>query len=76
MTERSILLNGQELKVSPDEELPDLIPVITEPSNSLTISAYGMTFWVLIQPDVGYVCKTKKNNFNVNEKLSILKNLG
>ena len=57
LTERTVLLNNLELELTPDDELPDLIPMKTDPKESLTLPAYGIAFWVLISPDLGSLCK-------------------
>ncbi len=57
LTERAILLNNHEMELTPDDELPGLIPMMTGPKENLTLPAFGIAFWVLIDPDLGYLCK-------------------
>jgi hypothetical protein len=57
LTERIVLLNDQILELTPDDNLPELKPVITDPMSTLTLKSYGIAFWVFVDPVIGSVCQ-------------------
>jgi len=47
LTERTVLLNDGVLELTPDDQLPPFEPIVSGPSQTLTIPGYHIVFWVI-----------------------------
>ena len=57
LTERTVLLNDRVLEPTPDDQLPSFEPIVSGPSQTLTIPGYHIVFWVFQDPNIESLCK-------------------